>query len=149
MRSRASCTWGSSRFSTTAPITFNLCIALLKPSCGPSRISSNPAVSQTAKRQPSNLKLVKSTGRAPSKDANASEASSTERQRGPIVSKRAHSGTTPLKDSRPLVVLSPTKSFQAAGTLTDPPVSDPIAKAANPNATDAAAPEEEPPETAE
>ena len=136
-------------FSTTAPIACNLFFALLKPACGSSRMSSNAAVSQTAKRHPSNVELVKSTGRSPSRAAKASEASSTERQRGPIVSKRAHSGTTPLKDNRSLVVLSPTKSFQAAGTLTEPPVSDPIARAANPNATDAAAPEEEPPETAE
>ena len=48
----------------------------------------------------------------------------------------------------PLVVFKPTKSFQAAGILTDPPVSDPIPMAAKPKATDPAAPEDEPPDTA-
>ena len=49
---------------------------------------------------------------------------------------------------RPAVVFSPTRSFHAAGILTEPPVSDPIAAGASPNATEAAAPEEDPPATA-
>ncbi len=48
----------------------------------------------------------------------------------------------------PWLVLRPTRSFQAAGMRTDPPVSDPMAAGASPNATDAAAPEDDPPGTA-
>ena len=59
-----------------------------------------------------------------------------------------HKGTTPLREISRLVVFSPTKSFQAAGTLTDPPVSDPMPIDAKLNATDPAAPEDEPPDTA-
>ena len=43
------------------------------------------------------------------------------------------------------MVFSPTRSFHAAGTRTEPAVSEPIAAAASPKATDAAAPDEEPP----
>ena len=74
--------------------------------------------------------------------------SSTFLQRGPIVSNFGHKGTTPSREISPLVVLSPTKSFHAAGTLTEPPVSDPIPIEARLNATDPAAPEDEPPDTA-
>jgi hypothetical protein len=41
--------------------------------------------------------------------------SSTLRQSGPTVSKLSASGTTPSSDSRPWVVLSPTRSFHADG----------------------------------
>ena len=43
------------------------------------------------------------------------------------------------------MVFSPTRSFQAAGTRTEPAVSEPIAAGARPKATAAALPEEEPP----
>ena len=79
---------------------------------------------------------------------NNSPASSTVLTIGPIVSKLLHNGTTPSIDTLPKVVFKPTKSFQAAGILTDPPVSEPIAAGARPKATDAAAPDEEPPATA-
>ena len=111
-------------------------------------MSSKAAVSQIAKRLPSKVVLVRSTGLLPSKAASARAASSTERQSGPTVSNRAQSGTTPCKEIRPLVVFSPTKSFHAAGIRTDPPVSEPNAIGARPKATEAAAPEEDPPETA-
>ena len=52
---------------------------------------------------------------APERAASTSAASSTERQSGPTVSKRGQSGTTPSSGSRPWVVFSPTRSFQAAG----------------------------------
>ena len=45
-------------------------------------------------------------------------------------------------------VFNPTRSFHAAGIRTDPPVSDPIPAAASPKATDAAAPDDDPPGTA-
>lgn len=64
------------------------------------------------------------------------------------MSNRGASGTTPSSGTRPAVVFSPTRSFHAAGTRTEPPVSEPTAPAASPKATEAAAPEEEPPETA-
>ena len=67
---------------------------------------------------------------------------------GPTVSKRGQSGTTPSSESRPGVVLRPTRSFHAEGTRTDPPVSEPIPAAASPNATEVAAPEDDPPDTA-
>ncbi len=49
---------------------------------------------------------------------------------------------------RPEVVFNPTRSFQTDGTRTEPPVSEPIASGAMLNATDAAAPEDDPPDTA-
>ena len=67
---------------------------------------------------------------------------------GPTVSKRGQSGTVPARLSRPWPVFSPTSPFHAAGTRTDPPVSDPTAAAASPSATEAAAPEDDPPGTA-
>ena len=57
-------------------------------------------------------------------------------------------GTTPFNDNRPVVVFNPTRSFHAAGIRTEPPVSDPIPAAAILNATEAPAPDEDPPETA-
>ena len=76
------------------------------------------------------------------------EASSTLLHRGPMVSKSGFNGTDPLTERRPIVVFSPTKSFHAAGIRTDPPVSEPIPAEARLNATDAAAPDDEPPGTA-
>ena len=64
------------------------------------------------------------------------------------MSKLSDKGTTPFNDNRPAVVFNPTKSFQALGTLTEPPVSDPIPHTARLNATEAAAPDDEPPATA-
>ena len=60
----------------------------------------------------------------------------------------AQSGTTPTSDRSPVVVFSPTRSFHTDGIRTEPPVSDPIPAAASPKATDAAAPEDDPPGTA-
>ncbi len=54
----------------------------------------------------------------------------------------------PSSGRRPIEVLSPTRSFQAAGMRTEPPVSEPSAAGARPKATEVAAPEEEPPDTA-
>ena len=101
-----------------------------------------------ANLRPSKVALVRSTGLLPSRAASARAASSTDRHSGPTVSNRAQSGKTPCNEIRPLVVFNPTKSFHAAGIRTDPPVSEPIAKGAKPKATEAAAPEDDPPETA-
>ena len=78
---------------------------------------------------------------------NISPASSTVLTIGPIVSKLLHSGTTPSIDTLPKVVLNQL-NHSSCGILTDPPVSEPIAAGARPKATDAAAPDEEPPATA-
>ena len=61
------------------------------------------------------------------------------------MSNSGRSGTTPSSGSAPCVVFSPTRSFQPAGTRTEPAVSEPIAAAARPKATEAAAPDDEPP----
>ena len=75
-------------------------------------------------------------------------ASETVLHKGPTVSKLSDNGTTPCNDNRPMVVFNPTRSFHALGTLTEPPVSDPIPQEAKLNATEAAAPDDEPPATA-
>lgn len=105
-------------------------------------------VSSNIRRTPSRLLPARSTARLPSSAASKSPASSTDRHSGPTVSNVRQSGTTPSSDRRACVVLSPTRSFHAAGIRTDPPVSEPIPAAASPNATEAAAPDEDPPGTA-
>src|SRR6056297_2734685 len=101
-----------------------------------------------AKDIPSTLAPSRSAACPPSSAARISAQSSTERARGPTVSNFAQSGTTPPSDTRPDVVFRPTRSFQADGMRTDPPVSDPIPQAARSKATLAAAPDEDPPGTA-
>src|SRR3990167_6714558 len=56
-------------------------------------------------------------------------------------------GYTPSSGHRPLVVLSPKTPEKAAGLRTDPPVSEPTAKAHIPAATATAEPLDEPPGT--
>src|SRR3989442_14847751 len=72
-------------------------------------------------------------------------ASSTERASGPGVSSVELSGRTPYVLIRPAVTLSPTVPFHAAGILTEPPVSVPIATGASPAATATPEPLDEPP----
>ena len=55
-------------------------------------------------------------------------------------------GTTPAVEIRPLLALSPTRLFSAAGTRPEPAVSVPRAKLASPSATANAEPALEPPE---
>src|SRR5205807_8791584 len=64
---------------------------------------------------------------------------------GPIVSRLGASGQTPSSDTRPWVVLSPAIPQHAAGTRTEPPVSEPSATSASSLATATADPLEEPP----
>ena len=101
-----------------------------------------------ASRTPFSDAPRRSTGLLPSITDISRAASSTVWVSGPTVSKRAQSGTTPFRDSRPEVVFSPTRSFHAAGTRTDPPVSEPMAAGASPKATEPAAPEDDPPASA-
>ena len=98
-------------------------------------------------RRPRRSAFRKSGGVDPSSSAIRTAASSTVRQSGPTVSKLVQSGTVPSSDKRPEVVLSPTRSFHAAGMRTEPPVSLPIPAAASPNATEVAAPDDDPPGT--
>ena len=105
-------------------------------------------VVSTPSRIPSSVTPSRLPGFPASMIARSCAASSTLRQSGPTVSNRAQSGTTPSSESRPCRVFSPTRSFQADGVRTDPPVSDPIPAAASPKATEAAAPEDDPPDTA-
>src|SRR5439155_24547466 len=72
-------------------------------------------------------------------------ASSTERASGPGVSSVELSGRTPYVLIRPAVTLSPTMPHQAAGILTEPPVSVPIATGASPAETATPEPLEDPP----
>ena len=64
---------------------------------------------------------------------------------GPIVSRPGASGHTPSSDMRPWVVFRPAMPQQAAGTRTEPPVSEPSATSASPAATAVAEPLEDPP----
>ena len=57
------------------------------------------------------------------------------------------SGRTPSIGTAPIPVLKPTRRFQVAGILTEPPVSLPIPMGTCPPATETAAPAEEPPGT--
>ena len=62
-----------------------------------------------------------------------------------MVSKLGHRGITPFMGSAPCDVLKPTTLFHAAGTLTEPPVSDPILAEDNPKLVETPAPDDEPP----
>ena len=81
----------------------------------------------------------------PSKILNIAAASSTLRVSGPTVSRVFDRGRTSSRGNRPKLVLKPTSPFQAEGTLTEPPVSEPIAAAANPVDKETAPPEVDPP----
>ena len=74
-----------------------------------------------------------------------SSTAATSAPSGPTVSRDGASGYTPFTETRPCAVFSPTTPQQAAGTLTDPPVSVPNATSASPVATATADPLEEPP----
>ena len=132
----------------STPASVNFATAVSNALCGASRRSFIATVFKTPNRRPFNVVGVISIALRPSNTAKTCAASVTVFASGPTVSKRAHSGTTPVKLSLPDVVFKPTKSFQTDGIRTDPPVSEPIATGANPNATEAAAPDDEPPETA-
>src|SRR5206468_11694027 len=72
-------------------------------------------------------------------------ASSTERASGPGVSSVELSGRTPYVLIRPAVTFRPTMPHHAAGILTEPPVSVPIATGARPAETATPEPLDEPP----
>ena len=144
----ASSTTGTSMSSICAPAKRRRSTAPSNASRGSSSIPSNAAVRSTASLTPESDGSPRSAGPIPSRAASSSAASSTDLQSGPTVSNRGQRGTTPSSERRPHAVFRPTRSFQADGMRTEPPVSEPIPAAASPNATEAAAPEDEPPETA-
>ena len=119
-----------------------------KAAAGSGRSPSSATVTSSRSRAPRSSAPRRSGAGRPSMIPSSSAQSSTLRASGPMVSKVSHSGTVPVSGKSPAVVLRPTRSFQAAGIRTDPPVSDPIAAGASPKATEAAAPDEDPPATA-
>src|SRR5690606_35224022 len=66
---------------------------------------------------------------------------------GPIWSKEEAKATKPYLETAPKLGFKPTTPQNAAGCLTDPPVSEPTARGAKPAAIAAAEPPEEPPGT--
>ena len=66
---------------------------------------------------------------------------------GPIESSVYDSGNAPSVETRNLLGLKPTMPQNAAGTRSEPPVSEPIAISHIPSATATAPPDEEPPGT--
>ena len=130
----------------SAPASRRRFAASVKPVSGCSRTSSIVMVSRTASRRGPSVPR-RSGAFVPAIAAVSRAASPTERHSGPTVSKVPQSGTDPATDKRPWVVLNPVISFQADGIRTDPPVSEPIPAAARPKATEAAAPDDDPPGT--
>src|SRR6056297_2834271 len=131
-----------------APASAKRRTARSKPVAGASSMPSKAVVSRTRNRAPDIDAPRRSGARPPSRAARTNAASSTDRQSGPMVSNFAQSGRAPSRETRPAVVFRPTRSFQTDGMRTEPPVSEPTPQEARPNATEAAAPDEEPPGTA-
>ena len=77
--------------------------------------------------------------------SNAAARSATRRANGPTWSNDHASGTTPARETRPNVGLSPNTPHSAAGTRIEPLVSVPSESGTRPAATAAAEPPEEPP----
>jgi len=74
-----------------------------------------------------------------------SAQSSAVRASGPTVSSECESGMAPCRETRPHVVLRPVTPQAAAGSLTEPPVSEPSAPKMSRAATAAPDPLDEPP----
>lgn len=72
-------------------------------------------------------------------------ASSAVQHSGPATSSDQQLGKIPARLTSPKVGLMPASPHAAAGSRTEPPVSDPSANSAVPAATAAPAPEDEPP----
>src|SRR4030095_9201161 len=77
--------------------------------------------------------------------SNATARSRTERANGPTSPRLPATTTTPARDTRPYVGLSPKTPQSEAGTRIDPLVSEPRLSGTSPAATDAADPPDEPP----
>src|SRR6478609_10691207 len=93
------------------------------------------------------FELVESSLSNPAMVSSPSAASSTVRPRTPIWSSEDAKATSPYRLTLPYVGFTPTTPQNAAGCLTDPPVSEPRAMGVMPAATAAADPPDEPPAT--
>src|SRR6266550_2909463 len=93
------------------------------------------------------FELVESSLSNPAIVSSPSAASSTVRPSTPIWSSDDAKATRPYRLTRPYVGFTPTTPQNAAGCLTDPPVSDPSARGVTPAAIAAADPPEDPPGT--
>src|SRR5215469_14871482 len=99
----------------------------------------------TPKRSPASDTAAGTRGELPAITASVSAQQATLTPMGPIESKLVDSGVAPSRGTRYCVGFRPVSPQNAAGILTEPPVSVPIATAAMPSATEIGAPEEEPP----
>jgi hypothetical protein len=126
----------------------------------PNTVSACPSRSLTVLSRPlrdapwmtPNLRLLSETGSmgcgsSPAITASASAHAWTVRAIGPIESREYESGKAPSVGTRYLLGLKPTMPHNAAGTRTDPPVSEPIAISHMPSATATAPPDDDPPGT--
>ncbi len=91
--------------------------------------------------------LVESAGSWPEMTSSASAASSTVVANGPIWSRLDPNAISPRRLTAPYVGLTPTTPHSAAGCRIEPPVSEPRLSGANPAATAAADPPDDPPGT--
>ena len=92
---------------------------------------------------------VESSGSWPASTSYSSAASATLRARGPIWSSELANAISPYRLTAPYVGFMPTSPHRAAGWRIEPPVSEPMPSAANPAATAAALPPDDPPGTRE
>src|SRR4051812_16030764 len=91
--------------------------------------------------------LVESSGSTPAIPSSATAASSTVLPNTPMWSSDDAKATSPNRLTRPYVGFTPTTPQKAAGWRTEPPVSEPSAIEAMPDATATAEPPDEPPGT--
>ena len=90
---------------------------------------------------------VASRGSWPAIASSRSAASATVVANGPIWSSEDAKATSPYRLTAPYVGFTPTTPHSDAGWRIEPPVSEPSASGANPAATAAALPPDEPPGT--
>jgi hypothetical protein len=107
-------------------------------------IASSITVPGTARRKPASGKLETDNGLSAMMLSTRMQ-SSTERVIAQIASSVVDKGRAPVAGTRRAVDLNPTNPHSAAGMRIEPPVSDPNPATHSPAATEAAAPEEEPP----
>src|SRR5689334_2923868 len=98
-----------------------------------------------AKRSPDSLIESGARGSGPAIVLSGKARSATERPRHPEVLKVDHAKTVFGSGTRPMEGLKPTTLQNAAGFRSDPPVSEPLATGASPQASATAAPPDEPP----
>ena len=107
--------------------------------------SASPLPPGTAIRPATSAPGASGTRNAGSSSRIPSSTAARSGPRGPTVSRDGARGYTPFTEIRPCVVFRPATPQQAAGILTDPPVSVPNATSASPVATATADPLDDPP----